>query len=49
MLKVSKVVFRSRATSAVQSAGFGLLKSVLIFCTMIFNAVVVERPKQKPC
>ena len=42
MLMVLKVVDRSRATIAVQSAGFCLLKSMLIFCTMAFSAVVVE-------
>ena len=40
---------RSRATSFVRSMGFGLLKPVLIFCTITFNTVVVECPRVKPC
>ena len=49
MLMVSKAGVRFRITSAVRSASFGLLKPVLIFCTMMFNAVVVEHPRQKLC
>ena len=49
MLTVSKVAVRSKATSAVLSTGFGLLKPVLIFCTTKLNAVVVECPRWKLC
>ena len=49
MLTMLKAAVRSRATGAVRSASFSLLKPMLIFCTMIFNAVIVERPEQMPC